>query len=113
MQPFLDTFPDTENLRGVDFDPLLLPLAQDPLRLYGARMDLILADLRSDVWRAQLPDSFDAVISATALHWLTEDHLASLCRQLAEYSPSRRSLRQRRPCCQPAATRAEDLGARP
>ena len=82
MQPFLEAFPDAE-VYGIDFDPVLLPLAQQRLRNYGARSRLILADLRSEGWQAQVPSAFDAVISATALHWLTEAELASLYRQLA------------------------------
>ena len=82
MHPFLDAFSEAE-IYGIDFDPVLLPLAQQRLRPYGARARLILADLRSGDWRAQLPASVDAVISATALHWLTEVELASLYRQLA------------------------------
>jgi SAM-dependent methyltransferase len=82
MQPFLDGFPSAE-VYGIDFDPVLLPLAQERLRPYGSRARLILADLRSETWRAELPDTFDAVISATALHWLTPVELAGLYRQLA------------------------------
>jgi SAM-dependent methyltransferase len=82
MQPFLDAFPGIE-MYGIDFDPVILPLAEQRLRPYGARSRLILADLRSEGWRAQLPDMFDAVISATALHWLTAVQLASLYRQLS------------------------------
>ena len=82
MQAFLGAFPEA-GIYGVDFDPVLLPLAEQRLRPYGARSALILADLRSEDWRAQLPDTFDAVISATALHWLTGAQLASLYRRLA------------------------------
>jgi trans-aconitate methyltransferase len=82
MQPFLEAFPEVE-IYGIDFDPVLLPLAQQRLHPYGARSQLILADLRSESWRAQLPASVDAVISATALHWLTEVQLADLYRQLS------------------------------
>ncbi|MBZ5666810.1 MAG: class I SAM-dependent methyltransferase [Acidobacteriia bacterium] len=71
MQPFLDAFPEAE-IYGIDFDPVLLPLAQQRLRSYGTRSQLILADMRSEDWQAKLPKIFDAVISATALHWLTE-----------------------------------------
>lgn len=82
MQPFLEAFPDAI-VCGLDFDPVLLPLAQERLRPYGTRSRLLLADLRTEAWQAELPDTFDAVISATALHWLTEDQLAGLYRQLA------------------------------
>ncbi len=82
MQPFLDALPEAE-VCGIDFDPALLPLAEERLRLFGARARLIFADLRSADGIAQLPASVDAVISATALHWLTAADLASLYRQLA------------------------------
>ena len=82
MQPFLDAFPDAE-VYGIDFDPVLLPLAQERLRAHGARARLILGDLRTENWRAGLPGAVDAAISATALHWLTEIELTSLYRQLA------------------------------
>ena len=82
MQPFLETFPKAE-VYGVDFDPVLLPLAQERLRTYGTRAQLVFADLRADDWRKQVPASFDAVISATALHWLTEIELGTLYHQLS------------------------------
>ena len=82
MQPFLEAFTDAE-VYGIDFDPVLLPLARERLRPYERRSRLILADLREAGWRAQVPDGFDAVISATALHWLTEGELAGLYRQLS------------------------------
>jgi trans-aconitate methyltransferase len=82
MQAFLGAFPEAE-IYGIDFDPVLQPLAEQRLRPYGARSRLILADLRSEGWRAQLPGTVDAVISASALHWLTEAQLASLYRRLA------------------------------
>jgi trans-aconitate methyltransferase len=82
MQPFLETFPEAE-VYGVDFDPVLLPLAQERLRSHGARARILLADLRTEGWQSQVPSSVDAVISATALHWLTERELSALYRQLA------------------------------
>jgi SAM-dependent methyltransferase len=81
MQPFLEAFSDA-GVYGIDFDPVLLPLAQERLRPYRTRAGLILADLRTDGWREQLPSAVDAIISATALHWLTENELATLYRQL-------------------------------
>ncbi len=72
-----------QRFMGWTLPPVLLPLAQQRLRPYGARARVVLADLRSENWRARVPASLDAVISATALHWLTESELASLYRQLA------------------------------
>jgi SAM-dependent methyltransferase len=82
MEPILQTFPAVE-VYGIDFDPVLLPLAQERLRPYGTRARLLLADLRTEVWRKQVPDSVDAIVSATALHWLTESELAALYGRLA------------------------------
>jgi len=98
MQPFLDAFPSAE-VYGIDFDPMLLPLAQERLRHYGSRSRLILADLRSEAWRAQLPDAFDAVIrrprciGSRRLSWRV---FIAACL----FAPSWRFLCQRRPCCQ-------------
>jgi SAM-dependent methyltransferase len=83
MQPILDKYPDAE-VYGIDFDPLLLPLAQERLRSYGNRVSIILADLRSSDWQKHLPGSVDAVISATALHWLTAKQLSDLYHQLSK-----------------------------
>jgi trans-aconitate methyltransferase len=44
LQPFLDAFPDAV-VYGMDFDPVLLPLARERLRPYGGRAQLILGDL--------------------------------------------------------------------
>jgi SAM-dependent methyltransferase len=82
IQPFLDAFPEAE-VYGIDFDPALLPLAQERLRRYGARARLLLADLRGDEWRERVLSPLDAAISATALHWLRETELAALYRRLS------------------------------
>jgi trans-aconitate methyltransferase len=61
---------------GIDGDPLLLGLARD---VYGARpgMRLLDLDLRTDGWpdALELHRPVDAVVSTTALHWLTRDEL--------------------------------------
>jgi SAM-dependent methyltransferase len=83
MQPFLETFREAA-VYGIDFDPVLLPLAQARLRAHGARAKVFLADLRGEGWLSLLPSSLDAVISATALHWMTERELSALYRHLAK-----------------------------
>lgn len=60
---------------GVDLDPALLTIA----RGYFAedrRAEFVSADLRDARWTESLPHrSYDAVLTATALHWLrTEEH---------------------------------------
>jgi SAM-dependent methyltransferase len=64
-------------------------LARTRLARYGERAHLALADLRSPTWTDELrifirlPGAVDAVISATALHWLKPGPLATLYGQIA------------------------------
>lgn len=69
---------------GVDLDPALLTIARgsfdgDP------RTRFVTADLGDPEWTRALPDGppFDAVLTATALHWLNTEPLATLYGQLA------------------------------
>ncbi|MDH6124811.1 class I SAM-dependent methyltransferase [Kitasatospora sp. GP82] len=67
---------------GVDLDPALLAIAAGHFAA-EPRITLVTADLRSPDWAALLPpDPFDAVVTATALHWLPADDLARLYRDL-------------------------------
>ncbi|MEU3185393.1 class I SAM-dependent methyltransferase [Streptomyces sp. NPDC006923] len=68
---------------GVDLDPALLAIA----RGYFAgdeRVSFLTADLLDPGWTALLPhSSYDAVLTATALHWLHSEPLKALYGQLA------------------------------
>ncbi|MEU9556017.1 class I SAM-dependent methyltransferase [Streptomyces fumanus] len=69
---------------GVDLDPALLAIAEGT---FGGddRVTLVTADLKDPGWTAGLPyDSYDAVLTATALHWLHAEPLAALYGQIAE-----------------------------
>jgi SAM-dependent methyltransferase len=74
----LDRYPHAEVV-AVDADPTLLGLAR---AAYGGRpgLRLVEADLRVDGWVARLGlDRVpDAIVSTTALHWLTRPELAAL-----------------------------------
>ncbi|MEX0173356.1 class I SAM-dependent methyltransferase [Streptomyces sp. LMG1-1-1.1] len=78
----LRRFPDSTST-GVDLDPALLAIAEghfagDP------RVTLVAADLKDPAWTAGLPhDTYDAVLTATALHWLHSEPLTALYGQLA------------------------------
>ncbi|MFI1470789.1 class I SAM-dependent methyltransferase [Streptomyces wuyuanensis] len=78
----LKRFPKAESV-GVDLDPALLTIAEG----YFAgdrRVTFITADLKDPGWTAALPHaSYDAVLTATALHWLHAEPLAALYGQLA------------------------------
>jgi trans-aconitate methyltransferase len=60
----------------LDQDPVLLEIARASLR---DRATVVDADLGDPSWRAKLPEEgFDAVLTATALHWLPAERVATL-----------------------------------
>ncbi|GAA2703971.1 class I SAM-dependent methyltransferase [Actinoplanes palleronii] len=60
----------------VDQDPVLLTIAAASL---AGRATVVDADLGDPGWRAKLPhEEFDAVLTATALHWLPAERTAAL-----------------------------------
>ncbi|MET9430254.1 MULTISPECIES: class I SAM-dependent methyltransferase [unclassified Streptomyces] len=73
----LKRFPDATST-GVDLDPALLAIAEG----YFAgddRVRFVRADLTDPAWAEALPyDTYDAVLTATALHWLRTEPLAAL-----------------------------------
>ncbi|MFE9041700.1 class I SAM-dependent methyltransferase [Streptomyces sp. NPDC007818] len=63
---------------GVDLDPALLAIARGTFEGDG-RVTFVTADLKDPGWTKALPyDSYDAVLTATALHWLHSEPLAAL-----------------------------------
>ncbi|MEV8094767.1 class I SAM-dependent methyltransferase [Kitasatospora sp. NPDC085879] len=70
---------------GVDVDPALLAIARGHFA-DEPRLTLVTADLNDPHWAKRLPDGepFDAVLTATALHWLTTDALVRLYGDLAQ-----------------------------
>ncbi|RMB87457.1 trans-aconitate 2-methyltransferase [Streptomyces shenzhenensis] len=69
---------------GVDLDPALLAIAEGTFA-GDERVTFVTADLKDPQWPALLPyDSYDAVLTATALHWLHSDPLAALYGRVAE-----------------------------
>jgi SAM-dependent methyltransferase len=78
----LEGLPGAE-VYGLDFDPAALALARARLTSYNGRARLALADLRCANWVEGIPGPVDAVVSATALHWLEPEELERLYRQIA------------------------------
>jgi ubiquinone/menaquinone biosynthesis C-methylase UbiE len=81
-QKVLARFPDA-TVVAVDLDPWLIELGRhtvtDP-----ATVTWIEADVSATEWVSKLPaGSFDAAVSATALHWLSTPALAQLYESLA------------------------------
>ena len=71
----LARFPGAE-VTLLDLDPVLLAIATASL---GDRAAIVNADLNRPEWTAALPRAgFDAVLTATALHWLTPERLSTL-----------------------------------
>lgn len=79
----LTRFPEATST-GVDLDPALLAIAEGTFA-GDERVSFVTADLKDPHWTAKLPyDSYDAVLTATALHWLHREPLAALYGQVAE-----------------------------
>ncbi|GHB22859.1 class I SAM-dependent methyltransferase [Streptomyces chryseus] len=67
---------------GVDLDPALLAIARGYFD-GDERVTFVTADLKDPQWTRALPHaSYDAVLTATALHWLHSDDLTTLYGQL-------------------------------
>ncbi|MDG4858178.1 class I SAM-dependent methyltransferase [Streptomyces sp. T-3] len=78
----LQRFPNATST-GVDLDPALLTIAEGTFA-GDDRVTFVTADLKDPRWTAGLPyDSYDAVLTATALHWLHSPDLSALYGQLA------------------------------
>ena len=71
----------------LDQDPVLLSIARASL---SDRATVVDADLGDPEWRAKLPgrgqaeEGFDAVLTATALHWLPAERVAALYAEVRE-----------------------------
>ncbi|MFD9873757.1 class I SAM-dependent methyltransferase [[Kitasatospora] papulosa] len=67
---------------GVDLDPALLAIARGTFE-GDDRVTFVTADLKDASWTERLPhDAYDAVLTATALHWLHSEPLAALYGQI-------------------------------
>ncbi len=78
----LKRFPEARVV-ALDLDPVLLRIAREVFAGDG-RVEFVEADLRRPDWAAALPaPEFDAVLSATALHWLRPVELEGVYRGMA------------------------------
>jgi trans-aconitate methyltransferase len=67
---------------GVDLDPALLAIARGTFE-GDDRVTFVTADLKDAAWTERLPhEAYDAVLTATALHWLHSEPLATLYGQI-------------------------------
>ena len=78
----LDRLPGARSI-AVDVDPVLLTIASATFA-DDDRVRIVRADLNDPAWVDGLPEpQVDAVVTATALHWLSEDVVRRLYRDLA------------------------------
>ncbi|WP_299528878.1 trans-aconitate 2-methyltransferase [uncultured Streptomyces sp.] len=78
----LRRFPEATST-GVDLDPALLTIARGTFD-GDDRVSFVTADLTAPDWTDALPhSSYDAVLTATALHWLHSGPLAALYGRIA------------------------------
>jgi trans-aconitate methyltransferase len=87
-QRLLQRFPEARAI-AVDMDPLMLAIGQGALGTVDGRLSWIRADLASTDWLRALDDTrIDAVLSATALHWLEPEPLIRLYHELGRILPT-------------------------
>lgn len=81
---FLRRFPQGRAV-ALDVDPVLLAVGQGALGDQDGRLRWVRADLREPSWPAEAgpTGTFDAVLSSTALHWLSPADLAGVYRSAA------------------------------
>ncbi|GAA1916174.1 class I SAM-dependent methyltransferase [Streptantibioticus ferralitis] len=78
----LKRFPEARST-ALDLDPALLTIARGHFA-DEPRIQFVTADLRDPEWTRKLPHrEFDAVLTATALHWLQTEPLAWLYGEIA------------------------------
>jgi SAM-dependent methyltransferase len=78
----LDRLPRARSI-AVDVDPVLLAIASATFA-DDDRVRIVQADLNNTAWADGLPEvQFDAVLTATALHWLSENTVRRLYSDLA------------------------------
>ncbi|MFG3421019.1 class I SAM-dependent methyltransferase [Micromonospora sp. NPDC049460] len=74
---------------AVDYDPMLLTVAQGALDRYGSRAEVRDVDLATEDWEKALAGRrIDAVLSSTALHWLSPAQLLRVYTAAARLLPA-------------------------
>lgn len=84
----LERFP-AAHVVAVDMDPVLVAVGAAALGDADGRLQWVDADLRDPAWPQRLPvTQVDAVVSSTALHWLSAAQLAATYRRVAALLPA-------------------------
>lgn len=83
-QRLLARFPRARSV-AVDLDPIMLTLGKGALGTVDGRLRWVEANLAGDDWPAKLgEEQVDAVLSTTALHWLSGTAILGLYRRLGQ-----------------------------
>ena len=67
---------DSVKIYAVDLDPAVLLLAENRLKSFSSRVEIIQSDITKMNWDKYI--GADAVVSATALHWLIPENLETI-----------------------------------
>lgn len=82
-QRLLQRFPEARAC-AIDIDPVCLSIGRGALGDLGGRLQWFEGNLIAGEWTSLLPqEPFDAVLSTTAIHWLTTEQIEQLYGQLA------------------------------
>jgi SAM-dependent methyltransferase len=81
MEKCLLSFPNAK-IYGIDFDFILMSFAKRRLKDFKDRVEFIQLDIRNDFWIGKINEKIDAIVSATALHWLNETEMKKLYFQI-------------------------------
>jgi len=90
-QRLLSQLPNSKTI-AVDYDPVLLKLGKEALGDCEGRLHWLKVDLNNPQWINQIREvlksmghnALDAVLSSTALHWLTTPRLIDVYREIAQ-----------------------------
>jgi SAM-dependent methyltransferase len=85
-QRVLTAFPRAR-VTAVDYDPLLLRIAEQALKPFGVRVKVADTDLARPGWAAHVEGPVDAILSSTALHWLSPGQLLDVYTEAAGLLP--------------------------
>jgi SAM-dependent methyltransferase len=85
-QRVLTAFPRAA-VTAVDYDPLLLRIAQKALDPFAVRAKVVDLDLTEPDWAAHVAGRVDAILTSTALHWLSPGQLLGVYQAAAGLLP--------------------------
>jgi SAM-dependent methyltransferase len=74
-------------LVAADFDPVMLAIGQEVAGEAASCIQFLRVDLRQADWWQPYQETFDLIVSSTALHWLSEEHMRDV------YEHSHRALK--------------------